>query len=205
MTAANTDLAQDSAKDIAKDLANDRQRLADIIFARSFGRAKVLLASGRESDFYFDMKPSMLDPEGACLIARLLLETISDQKADYVGGLEMGAVPITGGVCQLSFERGTPVRGFFVRKQAKGHGARKLVEGLTRTESLAGKRVIIVEDVTTTGESAWKAIEAVRETGAEVIMTVTLVDREEGAAEFFAGKGMAFRALFKASNFLSRR
>lgn len=186
------------------DLARDRARLADIIFARSFGRAKVVLASGRESDFYFDMKPSMLDPEGACLIARLLLDAILPAKPDYVGGLEMGAVPITGGVCQLSFERGTPVKGFFVRKQAKGHGARKLVEGLTPKESLAGQRVIIVEDVTTTGESAWKAIEAVRETGAEIVMTVSIVDREEGAEAFFAGKNMPFRALFKASEFLAR-
>lgn len=187
------------------DLTRDRARLADIIFARSFGRAKVLLASGRESDFYFDMKPSMLDPEGACLIARLLLDAITPSRPDYVGGLEMGAVPITGGVCQLSFERGAPVRGFFVRKQPKGHGARKLVEGLTPAESLAGQRVVIVEDVTTTGESAWKAIEAVRETGAEVVLAVSIVDREEGAAAFFASKGMAFQALFKASEFLARK
>ena len=184
--------------------ADARARLAAIIHARSFGRAKVVLASGRESDFYFDMKPSMLDPEGAGLIAAMFLDELKNSGADYVGGLEMGAVPITGGVCQLSFERGRPIRGFFVRKQAKGHGARKLVEGLTRTESLEGKKVVILEDVTTTGESAWKAIESVRETGAEVLMVISIVDREEGAQAFFAGKGMNFRSLFKASEFLNR-
>ncbi len=184
--------------------ATDRGRLADIIFARSFGRAKVMLASGRESDFYFDMKPSMLDPEGAGLIAKLLFEALKGSGAAYVGGLEMGAVPITGGLCQISFERGRPFRGFFVRKQAKGHGAKKLVEGLTKTETLAGQKVVILEDVTTTGESAWKAIEAVRETGAEVIMVISLVDREEGAMEFFAAKGMPFSSLYKASEFLAR-
>ncbi len=182
-----------------------RARLADIIFARSFGRAKVILASGRESDFYFDMKPTMLDPEGAGLIARELFDALKDTGVEYVGGLEMGAVPITGGVCQLSFERGQPFRGFFVRKQAKGHGARKLVEGLTRTETLAGKKVVILEDVTTTGESAWKAIEAIRETGADVDKVISIVDREEGAASFFAGKGMKFQALFNASEFLKRQ
>ncbi len=181
-----------------------RQRLADIIFTRSFGRAKVTLASGRESDFYFDMKPSMLDPEGASLIAQELFTLLQGCGADYVGGLEMGAVPITGGVCQLSFERGQPFRGFFVRKQAKGHGAKKLIEGLTKSETLAGKKAVILEDVTTTGESAWKAIEAVRESGADVTLVITLVDREEGAAAFFAAKGMPFRALFKASEFLIR-
>lgn len=181
-----------------------RARLADIIFARSFGRAKVVLASGRESDFYFDMKPSMLDPEGASLIAGQLFEALKGSGAEYVGGLEMGAVPITGGVCQHSFEHGQPFKGFFVRKQAKGHGAKKLVEGLTRGETLAGKKVVILEDVTTTGESAWKAIEAIQETGAQVIAVISLVDREEGAADFFAGKGMTFTSLFKASEFLSR-
>ena len=185
-------------------LPESRARLASIIFERSFGRAKVVLASGRESDFYFDMKPSMLDPEGAGLIAALLFEELKDSGADYVGGLEMGAVPITGGVCQLSFERGKPFRGFFVRKQAKGHGARKLVEGLTRTETLQGKKVVILEDVTTTGESAWKAIESIRETGADVLMVISLVDRQEGAEAFFAEKGVEFRSLFKAGEFLAR-
>jgi orotate phosphoribosyltransferase len=181
-----------------------RNRLADIIFARSFGRAKVILASGRDSDFYFDMKPTMLDPEGAGLIARELFGALRDSGTEYVGGLEMGAVPITSNVCQLSFERGQPFRGFFVRKQAKGHGAKKLVEGLTRSETLAGKKVVILEDVTTTGESAWKAIEVIRDTGADVTMVMTLVDREEGAEEFFASKGMKFHALFRASEFLKR-
>ena len=129
---------------------------------------------------------------------------MKDSGAEYVGGLEMGAVPITGGVCQLSFERGRPFRGFFVRKQAKGHGARKLVEGLTRTETLEGKKVVVLEDVTTTGESAWKAIESIREAGANVLMVISLVDRQEGAEAFFAGKGVEFRSLFKAAEFLAR-
>ena len=106
-----------------------RERLADIIFQRSFGRAKVVLASGRESDFYFDMKPTMLDPEGAGLIAREFFEALKGSDTQYVGGLEMGAVPITGGVCQISFELGQPFRGFFVRKQAKGHGAKSWSRG----------------------------------------------------------------------------
>jgi orotate phosphoribosyltransferase len=184
--------------------AASRARLADIIFARSFGYGKITLASGKESNFYFDMKPTMLDPEGASLIAHHLFDAIADAGADYVGGLEMGAVPITGGVCQLSFEMGKPIRGFFVRKQAKGHGAKKLVEGLTKTESLSGKKIIIVEDVTTSGESAYKAIESCREAGADVILVVSLVDRQDGAEEFFLSKNVPFKSLYQASEFLAR-
>ncbi len=182
----------------------DRARLADIIFARSFGRGRITLASGKESDFYFDLKPSMLHPEGASLMAKALLQQIRPVGADYVGGLEMGAVPITGAVCQHSHDSGAPVSGFFVRKQAKGHGAKKLIEGLAKGETLAGKRIVIVEDVTTTGESAFKAVEPCREAGAEIVLVVTAVDREEGAAEFFRSKGLPFKALFVASEFLSR-
>ncbi len=181
-----------------------RARLADIIFERSFGRGRITLASGKESNFYFDLKPSMLHPEGASLMAKALLREIEGVGADYVGGLEMGAVPITGAVCQHSHDSGAPVPGFFVRKQAKGHGAKKLIEGLARGETLAGKKVVIVEDVTTTGESAFNAVEPCRDAGAEVVLVITVVDREDGAAEFFRSKGLCFKALFVASEFLSR-
>jgi orotate phosphoribosyltransferase len=184
--------------------AAERARLADIIFARSFGRGKVILASGKESDFYFDMKPSMLHPEGAALIARAVLEEVRKSGATHVGGLEMGAVPITGALCQHSFEAGAPVQGFFVRKQVKDHGAKKRVEGLPKGETLAGKDIVIVEDVTTTGESAWKAAQACIEDGAKLKMVVTIVDREDGAEEFYKSKGVPFATIFRAREFLAR-
>lgn len=183
--------------------AQARARLAAIIRTRSFGRGEVTLASGRKSDFYFNLKPTMLDAEGAALLAELTLEALSKERIDYVGGLEMGAVPIAGAIAQLSFLKGTPMQAFFVRKKPKEHGARLSIEGLAPGESLKGKRVVIVEDVTTTGGSAIKAAEAVRETGAVIVMVFTMVDREEGAAETFARAGLAFRALFRAREFLS--
>ena len=182
----------------------DRARLADIIFERSFGRDKIILASGKESHFYVDLKPSMLHPEGAHLIATALLDAIRPVGAQYVGGLEMGAVPITGAICQRSHETGAPVSGFFVRKQPKVHGSKKLIEGLGKGEILAGKKVVVVEDVTTTGGSAFKAIEPCLEAGAHVVLVISVVDREEGATEFFRSKGLPFKALFLASEFLSR-
>jgi orotate phosphoribosyltransferase len=180
----------------------NRARLTEIIRKRSFGRGEVTLASGRKSNFYFNLKPTMLDPEGATLLAELTYEALKDGGFDYVGGLEMGAVPLAGAVAQLSWIKGHPIPAFFVRKRPKEHGARLAVEGLAKDESLQGKRVVIIEDVTTTGDSAIKAVEAAREAGAEVALVLTMVDREEGAVETFAKIGIPFRWLYRASEFL---
>ncbi|HLX15770.1 MAG TPA: orotate phosphoribosyltransferase [Bradyrhizobium sp.] len=179
-----------------------RARLAEIIRKRSFGRGEITLASGRKSNFYFNLKPTMLDPEGAALLAELTYEALKDDGLDYVGGLEMGAVPLAGAVAQLSWIKGHPLAAFFVRKKPKEHGARLAVEGLAKNESLQGKRVAIVEDVTTTGESALKAVEAARDSGAEVALVLTMIDREEGAGETFAKAGLPFRWLYRAGEFL---
>jgi orotate phosphoribosyltransferase len=184
------------------DAAGARARLRDIIHRRSFGRGDITLASGRKSDFYFNLKPTMLDAEGAALLAELTLDALAGERIDYVGGLEMGAVPLAGAIAQLSFMRGQPIQAFFVRKKPKDHGAKLSVEGLAPGESLAGKRVVIVEDVTTTGGSAIKAVDAVRDSGAEIVMVFTMVDREEGAAANFREAGLDFRSLFKAAEFL---
>ena len=128
----------------------------------------------------------MLDPEGAALLAELTYEALKDDGLDYVGGLKMGAVPLAGAIAQLSWIKGHPIAAFFVRKKPKEHGARLAIEGLAKDESLKGKRVVIIEDVTTTGSSALKAVDAVRHAGGEVALVLTMVDRDEGAAESFA-------------------
>jgi len=182
----------------------NRARLLEIIRKRSFGRGEITLASGRKSDFYFNLKPTMLHPEGAALLAELTYEALKGDRLDYIGGLEMGAVPLAGAIAQLSFIKGQPIGAFFVRKKPKEHGARLSVEGLAKGETLQGKRVVIVEDVTTTGGSALKAVESVREAGGEIALVFTMVDRDEGATEAFAAAGVPFRALFKAGEFLNR-
>ncbi len=182
-----------------------RARLADIIATRSFGRGEITLASGRKSDFYFNLKPTMLDPEGAALLAELTYEALKDDGFDLVGGLEMGAVPLAGAIAQISWLKGHPIAAFFVRKKPKEHGARLAVEGLAKGESLAGKRIVIVEDVTTTGGSAMKAVEAVRDSGGTVSLVYTMVDREEGAEDTFRAANLPFRSLYRASEFLSRK
>src|SRR3954464_9996518 len=187
---------------IALSKSASRARLAEIIRRRSFGRGEITLASGRRSDFYINLKPTMLDAEGAALLAELTFEALRDDNVDYVGGLEMGAVPIAGAIAQLSWLKGHPIAAFFVRKKPKEHGARLAVEGLAKGETLQGKRVVIVEDVTTTGGSALKAAEAVRDAGGEIVLVLTMLDREEGATEAFAEAGLEFRSLYKAGEFL---
>ena len=179
-----------------------RDRLVEIVRRRSFSKGQeTKLVSGRSSSFYFNMKPSMLDPEGGHLIASLILKTLQGADVDLIGGLEMGAVPLAVAVAVTSQITGWPLRAFFVRKQAKEHGAKKLVEGLAPGESLEGRRVAILEDVTTTGGSAMKAIEAAKAEGASIVRVVTVVDRLEGAAEAFKAAGIPFAALLTVADF----
>lgn len=179
-----------------------RERLIAIIKERSFQSGReITLASGRTSTYYFNMKPTMLDAEGAHLIATLILEAIEGLSADLVGGLEMGAVPIASAVAAVSHGTGKPVNAFFVRKQAKEHGTKSLIEGLAAGESLKGKKVVVVEDVTTTGGSSIKAAEQVRGEGGEVVAVVTVVDRQEGAEDAFAAAGLKLTPILTLADF----
>jgi orotate phosphoribosyltransferase len=182
---------------------NFRAELFALIRQRSFGRGRIKLASGRESDFYFDLRPTALHPAGATCIGEMIIDALEGVAVDYIGGLEMGAVPIATAASVASHRRGRGINAFFVRKQPKQHGERKLVEGLSKGESLGGKNVVIVEDVTTTGGSAIKAAEAVRADGGNVVLVLSVVDRLEGADENFAQAQLPFRALFTADEFLA--
>ena len=194
------DTLQRSVRDRASSPA---ERLKAIIRDKSYrSGVSIRLASGRMSDFYVNLKPTMMDPEGAALLARLVLAEVRSMGAEFVGGLEMGAVPIVSAVAAESFNsEGARVGGFFVRKKPKEHGTKTLVEGLDERQSLEGRRVVIVEDVTTTGGSLLQAVEAARSAGARIAGVLTIVDREEGAGEAVAQHGLKLTALFKASDF----
>mgnify|MGYP000915468666 CR=1 FL=1 len=181
-----------------------RERLIAIVRERSFQSGETFrLASGRMSNLYFNMKPTMLDPEGAYLLASLLLDAIGEDAAEHIGGLEVGAIPLATAVAVVSHLRGRPRRALFVRKATKEHGTQSLVEGLRRGESLSGRRVIVLEDVTTTGGSALKAAEALRGQGAIVDRVITLLDREEGAEVALSAAGLALGRVLKAADFTS--
>lgn len=181
---------------------DDRAQLRAIIARRSFRQGgQFTLASGRTSTIYFNLKPTMLDPQGARLIGAAIAAKAAEMGADYVGGLEMGAVPLVAAAAAMSAVSDRPVGAFFIRKAAKEHGTRSLIEGLAEGESLAGRMVLVVEDVTTTGGSALKAIAAIRAEGGQVDHAVTLVDRQEGASEAFAMVGVTLHALFRKGEF----
>jgi len=174
-----------------------------LIKERSFVRGRITLASGKESDFYFDLKPSMLHPEGAGLIAELILDKLSGVETDYVGGVAVGAIPLISAVIVLSLARGRGLPGFFVRKDVKDHGTRRKIDGLGPGETLSGRKVVILEDVTTTGGSAMIAVQAAKDAGAGIAMVLSVVDRQDGAAEFYRNQGIRFEAVFTASEFLT--
>ena len=178
-----------------------RSELADLIRTRSFRRGRFTLASGAESDLYFNLKPTMMSPRGALLAARSFLDIIHEERADIVGGLEMGAVPIIGALAAVGESEGRPVRTFFVRKAPKAHGTKETIEGLGPEESLDGQRAMVLDDVATSGGSIMKAIEAARAAGAVVDAALVLVDREEGATEFLAQQGVGLRSVFRARDF----
>ena len=182
--------------------AQKRNRLIEIISNRSLQTGEeITLASGRKSNFYFNMKPTMMNAEGAHLIAALVLDNIADLEADLIGGLEMGAVPLAASVAAVSHAQDRALNSFFVRKAAKDHGTQSLIEGLAKGETMAGKRVIIIEDVTTTGGSSIKAAATLRAAGAEILRVVTIVDREEGAFDAFAKEGLELSPILSVSDF----
>jgi orotate phosphoribosyltransferase len=181
---------------------NYRDELFELIRQRSFGRGRILLASGRESDYYIDMRPTTMHPAGATCVGELICDALEGTDAEFVGGLEAGAIPIATAVAIASHRRGGKLQAFFVRKKVKDHGAKKMIEGLPKGETLKGHNVVVVEDTTTTGGSSMQAVNVLREEGANIVLVLTIVDRLEGAKENFVAEGLEFRAIYTADEFL---
>lgn len=180
-------------------------RLAALLADRSAKRGDFVLASGRRSSLYVDCRITTMSPDGQLLIGRAGLAALhaSGWTVDAVGGLTLGADPIAYAIAHASAlaaeQQGTPMlRAFTVRKEAKQHGTGKLIEGPFRS----GDRVVVVEDVITTGGSALKAVEAVRQAGGEVQGVLALVDREEGGRERLEEAGLRVLSLVTATQLL---
>jgi orotate phosphoribosyltransferase len=176
-------------------MSTERERLAELLREHSLMFGDFTLASGKKSSFYFDSKRTTLLPEGAYLVAREILRVIRERgiEADAIGGLTLGADPIVCPVAALSHIEGPALRAFIVRKEAKGHGTDRRIEG-----SLApGSRVVIVDDVVTTAGSTLQAIEAAESAGHRVVAVLCLVDREQGGGERLAR--YPFHPLFRRS------
>jgi orotate phosphoribosyltransferase len=178
------------------DSSTKRQRLLAIITRRSLLRGEFRLTSGRSSNFFIDLKKTMFDPEGASLLADLLFEMIRTEDVDCIGGMETGAIPLVAALSLRSWPE-KPLEGFFIRKEAKGHGTDQRIDGLLDP----GSRIILFEDVTTTGGSALRAAEEARRIQCTILKIITVVDRLEGAEANFRSAGIPFEALFTRSDF----
>jgi orotate phosphoribosyltransferase len=181
---------------------DQRSRLLDLLATRSARRGTFTLASGRTSDLYIDCRLTTMHPEGLTLIGPLGLHAIGERgwHPDSVGGLTLGADPVSYAIAYASQLAGIPTRAFTVRKEAKTHGTGKLIEGAF----LPGDRVVVIEDVITTGGSALRAVDAVRAAGAVVVGVLAVVDREEGGREAIEAVGLEVAALAGAREIVER-
>ncbi len=173
-------------------MVDAKARLVEILKERSVRRQRFVLASGKESDFYVDVRQTTLHPEGAFLVASMILERLRpDVKA--VGGPVTGADPIAGAVAAISFTKGRAVQGFMVRKALKDHGTGQWIEG--RGGLTDGDPVCVVEDTVTSGGSVLEAIRTIEREGLRVVQCLCVVDRGEGAKERFASAGFTLESL----------
>jgi len=182
-------------------------QLKKLIREKSLKFGDFTLASGKKATYYLDGKQVTLDSLGAKLIGEGILGLIRSEEAflnadgqlpDAVGGMSIGADPITAATIVTAAVHGVPMRGFMVRKQSKGHGTNQYIEGPVKS----GDRVVIVEDVVTTGGSSLEAIKRVEEAGLKVAGVIAIIDRMEGGAEAFIEKGYPFRSLLTIKDLL---
>jgi orotate phosphoribosyltransferase len=180
----------------------DHDRLLTLLAERSARRGHFTLASGRQSTLYIDARLTTMSPDGLALIGPLGLAALraSGWSVDAIGGLTLGADPVTYAIAYASAVAGTPIRAFTVRKEPKAYGAGRQIEGPFRE----GDRVAVVEDVITTGGSALRAVEAVRVAGGVVVGVLALVDREEGGREALESAGLPVIALLRAADIVAR-
>lgn len=168
---------------------SDREQLLDLINDLAIVRGRVRLASGKQADYYIDMRRITLDAVASPLVGRVMRQLVADWDYVAAGGLTMGADPVAAAMLHAAAAAGQRLDAFVVRKQAKTHGLSKRIEG----PDVAGRRVLVVEDTSTTGSSALTAAEALREAGAEVVGVAGVVDRATGAAEAIQAAGLPYR------------
>ena len=164
-----------------------RGELAELVRRLSVVHGRVTLSSGKEADYYVDLRRATLHHRASALIGKLMRELTSDWDYAVVGGLTLGADPVATAIMHAP---GRPIDAFVVRKSAKTHGLQRLIEG----SEVSGRRVLVVEDTSTTGGSALTAVRAVRDAGGEVVGVATVVDRATGAAEAIEAEGIAYRS-----------
>ncbi len=179
-----------------------RARLLALLTERSYAKRDVVLASGRKSDFFIDCKQTVLAAEGHVLVGEQMLDALAAfTPLHAVAGVELGGCPLASAVSLTSFQRGAPLDAIYVRKEAKDHGSARLLEGNSRIAP--GSRIVILEDVVTTGGSTMKCADKLRAAGYEVAGVVALVDRLEGGREAMEAAGLKLVTVFTRADFPS--
>ena len=176
-----------------------RKQLFDLLLKDSFFREKIILSSGKESDYYFDARRITLSSQGAYLCGRIILDMLKNESIDTIGGPTLGADPLLGAIAVLSYQMQKPVNTFIIRKVPKAHGKQQQIEGPILKK---GARVILIDDVATTGKAFIESIDVLAREGIKVQKAVCLVDRGEGAKEALAVKGCELVSIFTAKEFL---
>jgi orotate phosphoribosyltransferase len=178
-----------------------RKRLVALLTERSFERRRVILASGRESDFFLDCKQVALTAEGHAVLGDLMFQALDDLPAsEAVAGVELGGCPLASAVSLVSFQKGRPLPAFYVRKTQKDHGMKKLIEG--DKSMRPGMPVVLLEDVVTTGGSTLRAAQTLRDAGLDPVGVVVVVDRLEGAAQALGDAKLPYVALTTRKDFI---
>jgi len=175
-----------------------KKRLLALMKKEALKKGKFVLSSGKISNYYLDGRLITLSPEGAYLVAGIILEMIKNNKIDAVGGPTLGADPIVGALACLSYVNRTPLRTFIVRKSPKGHGMQRQIEGPALKKK---NRVVLVDDVATTGQALIEAKKALDKIGTKAIKAIVIVDREEGAKENLAKEGLFLEPIFRIKDF----
>lgn len=181
-----------------------REKLGKIIMERSFkysDNPPFTLASGKKSNYYFNCKPTTLDPEGMNLIGEIIFDMLKNDDVTAAGGLTLGADPIANALAVISYQMGKPIKSFIVRKDVKEHGTKSAIEG----NVAAGEKVVIIDDVITTGASTITAIEQAQKASLVVKKVVALIDREEGGRENILGHVGDIEAVFTRTQIMNMR
>lgn len=193
-------IQQPLAPETSTDLSSQRQLLLDLFCQLAYQEGNFVLSSGQQSSYYINGKQVTLHPQGALTVGRLILSQLG-MDTEAVAGLTLGADPIVTAVSVVSALANRPIPALIIRKEAKGHGTMAYIEGLSLP---AGAKVVVLEDVVTTGQSALKAVQRLREAGYTVERVIALVDRQQGGVQLYQSCGLEFEALFTISEIQAR-
>jgi len=179
-----------------KSIQEEREELRQIIVKDAYFKEKITLTSGKESDYYIDARRVTLSAHGAYLCARMILDVIGDDTIDAIGGPTLGADPMVGAIAVLSHQAERPVNTFIIRKSPKAHGKQQQIEGPLLEK---GSRVVLIDDVATTGKAFIQSIDVLTEAGIQIHKVICIVDRQEGARQAISEKGCELVSLFDIS------